>query len=1063
MTKPKILVVEDEGISAKLIESTLRALNYDVPAVVATGEEAIGKAGEIRPDLVLMDIVLKGKIDGIQAAEQIHHQLGIPVVYLTAHSDDATLERAKIAEPFGYLVKPFQSRELQSTIAVALYKHQMEKRLKESEERARRIALQNSALAEIGRIISSTPKIKDIYDQFAAAAKGLIPFDRVAINLFDYETRSFSLAYASGEKIPGFEMANRHPLKGSINQKMIENRSPILLTPKRFEDIESEYPSIRGRWQAGFRSYLSAPLISGDHVIGGLHLLSRKHAAYTERDLGLIQRIADQIAGAIANAQLYTNLSKTEAALRESEQKYRRIIDTAQEGIWVIDENIQTTFVNARLAKMLGYTPEEMISQSTYSFMFQEDWADHKTKIQERREGKADRYERRFRRKDGGTLWVIISATPILDESGQFQGSISMVTDITDRKQAEENLQRNQEAIMCRAREEETVAEIGRIIGSTLSVEEVYDRFAEEAKKLIPFERISINLLSEDRSTFFIPYVSGIPVPGRQPGDAYPAEASLSEDMLKHGIGIILNLEQRGEMLTRFPGLRLSFEAGFRSSLRIPLISKDQLFGILGIHSQTPNFYTEHHLRLAESIGAQISGAIANAKLFAHLEKTLEALQESEERYRTVVDALGQAGNAMVMLQDIGPKEGIIVSANEVAQKITGYSAEELGNLSWVDIVHPSMREMVLDRIRRRMREESMPGIYETLIRNKNGQEIPLELTATGCKIQGKPTLIGFFREITQRKLLESQLVQAQKLEAIGQLAAGIAHEINTPIQYVGDNTRFFKDAFRDLNLLLQKYEELHQAVHSGTGTDGLMEEIQTLCQKVDPDYLVKEIPKAIQQTLEGVDRVANIVRAMKEFSHPGIKEKSAVNLNRAIENTITVARNEWKYVAEMETDLDPSLPPIPCFPGEVNQVFLNMIINAAHAIADALGSPSTGKGKITIRTRHDDRFAEVRIRDTGTGIPPEIQTRIFDPFFTTKQVGKGTGQGLAIAHSVIVKKHGGTIHFQTEVGQGTTFIIRLPLIEGSEAGSHPPEKCEGKNEIGLSPGEGPPAIKVSP
>ncbi len=399
----------------------------------------------------------------------------------------------------------------------------------------------------------------------------------------------------------------------------------------------------------------------------------------------------------------------------------------------------------------------------------------------------------------------------------------------------------------------------------------------------------------------------------------------------------------------------------------------------------------------------------------------------------------------MAVLQDIGPKEAIVISANEAAQRITGYSAEELRNFSWMDIVHPSMREVVLDRYRLRMRGKSMPGVYEIIILNKNRQEIPLEVTATSSKIQGKPTLIGFFREITQRKLLESQLVQAQKLEAIGQLAAGIAHEINTPIQYVGDNTRFFKDAFRDLNLLLQKYEELHQAVHSGIGTDGLMEEIQTLSQKVDPDYLLQEIPKAIAQTLEGVDRVANIVRAMKEFSHPGTKEKAAVNLNRAIENTITVARNEWKYVAEVETDLDPSLPPVPCFPGEVNQVILNMIINAAHAIADALGSPSTGKGKITIRTRHDDRFAEVRIRDTGTGIPPEIQTRIFDPFFTTKQVGKGSGQGLAIAHSVIFKKHGGTIHFQTEVGQGTTFIIRLPLNPGPEAENHSPENSGGE------------------
>jgi len=154
------------------------------------------------------------------------------------------------------------------------------------------------------------------------------------------------------------------------------------------------------------------------------------------------------------------------------------------------------------------------------------------------------------------------------------------------------------------------------------------------------------------------------------------------------------------------------------------------------------------------------------------------------------------------------------------------------------------------------------------------------------------------------------------------------------------------------------------------------------------------------------------------------------VDLNHAIENTITVAKNEWKYVAEMETDFDPALPPVPCLPGELNQVILNMIINAAHAIADVMGDGSKGKGTIRITTRRDGNWAEIRISDTGTGIPEAIRDRIFDPFFTTKEVGKGTGQGLAIARSMIVDKHGGTIDFETQEGKGTTFIIRLPLEE---------------------------------
>jgi len=181
------------------------------------------------------------------------------------------------------------------------------------------------------------------------------------------------------------------------------------------------------------------------------------------------------------------------------------------------------------------------------------------------------------------------------------------------------------------------------------------------------------------------------------------------------------------------------------------------------------------------------------------------------------------------------------------------------------------------------------------------------------------------------------------------------------------------------------------------------------------------------------VERVAKIVRAMKEFSHPGPKEKTLTNINRAIENTITVARNEWKYVSEMILDLDPDLPLVPCHPNEFNQVILNLVINAAHAIADVVGKGATNKGKITVSTRRKGDKVEISVKDTGTGIAPEIRSKIFDPFFTTKEVGKGTGQGLAIARSIVVDKHGGTINFETEVGKGTTFTIHLPIGNGGK------------------------------
>lgn len=288
--------------------------------------------------------------------------------------------------------------------------------------------------------------------------------------------------------------------------------------------------------------------------------------------------------------------------------------------------------------------------------------------------------------------------------------------------------------------------------------------------------------------------------------------------------------------------------------------------------------------------------------------------------------------------------------------------------------------------------------------------------------------------EITRRERMQHELARAQKLESIGHLAAGIAHEINTPAQYVGDNTRFLQEAFRDVNNLLGKLDRLLAAAREDNVTDELLAEVEAAAGKTDIGYLTEEVPKAIEQTLEGIERVASIVRAMKEFSHPGNGEKQAVDLNRAIRSTLTVSRNEWKYVAELVTDLAPDLPPVPCLPGDLNQVILSLVVNAAHAIADVVRDGSGPKGTLTVTTRRDGDWAEIRIEDSGTGIPEEIRENVFDPFFTTKDVGKGTGQGLTIAHSIVVHKHGGTITFESEVGRGTTFIIRLPIAEQSPA-----------------------------
>jgi PAS domain S-box-containing protein len=296
-------------------------------------------------------------------------------------------------------------------------------------------------------------------------------------------------------------------------------------------------------------------------------------------------------------------------------------------------------------------------------------------------------------------------------------------------------------------------------------------------------------------------------------------------------------------------------------------------------------------------------------------------------------------------------------------------------------------------------------------------------------------------RDVTDHHNIQTQLMQAHKLESIGELAAGIAHEINTPMQYIGDNLAYVQEACSALLAVTGAYQKVVDATTDRPIDGPAREALLALREDQDIDYVSERVPKAIASALEGVGRVARIVRAMKEFSHPGATDKTACDLNQEIETTLTIASNVWKTVANIERRFDPNLPAVACHPGEVNQVLLNLIVNAAHAISDVLAVqaragclPQSGKGIITITTLAHDEQVEVRIADTGGGIPEKIRSRIFDPFFTTKEVGRGTGQGLAIARNTIVDKHGGSLHFETVVGAGTTFVIRLPLTTLSTA-----------------------------
>ena len=340
------------------------------------------------------------------------------------------------------------------------------------------------------------------------------------------------------------------------------------------------------------------------------------------------------------------------------------------------------------------------------------------------------------------------------------------------------------------------------------------------------------------------------------------------------------------------------------------------------------------------------------------------------------------------------------------------------------DALHPDDRARVFVEIERFAAGDPRGGAvldYRLVTRAGRTVYVRSFLSSTDGKVVRGVTL-----DLTKQRTLELELAQAQKLESVGRLAAGVAHEINTPIQFVSDSVRFVRDGVADLTPMLGLHRQLVARVLADLPSHDLARQLAAADAEIDLGYLVQEFPTALERALDGLSRVTQIVRSMRMFARQDTNTMTTVDLNAAVESTLAIARNEYKYVADVVTEFGP-LPPVVCHAGAINQVILNLLINAAHAIADR--DPLGGeRGTISVATREDGDSAVISIRDTGSGIAEQVRGQIFDPFFTTKAVGRGTGQGLSISRKVIVDRHGGTLTFDTEVGRGTTFYIRIPI-----------------------------------
>ncbi|WP_197525080.1 PAS domain-containing sensor histidine kinase [Botrimarina hoheduenensis] len=401
--------------------------------------------------------------------------------------------------------------------------------------------------------------------------------------------------------------------------------------------------------------------------------------------------------------------------------------------------------------------------------------------------------------------------------------------------------------------------------------------------------------------------------------------------------------------------------------------------------------------------------------------------------------------NKTAVLKDVGMAKIIEESFNEVyvfdsdnwrfldvnrgARENLGWALEELAEMTPADILPDYTLEQLRELVRPLEQGEKPRVEFETYHQRRDGSTYPVMIHLQRSELVGRAVYVAIGMDLTNRRELESQLAQAQKLESIGQLAAGVAHEMNTPLQYVSNNLHFLSDVMDQLLQVIDCYEDNLNCDVSPLTWKERIDNVRATRLASRFDRVRKELPTALADSLEGVQRVLHIVRSMKEFSHPGDRLKTSTDLNNSLTSMATITRNRWKFVADLDLQLDPNLPLIDCYQGEMNQVFVNLIINASDAIAALNPAPDeANRGKIVVCTRRQGSEAIIEVQDTGCGMSEAVRSKVFDPFFTTKEVGRGTGQGLSLSHTIVVGHHGGRIEVSSRLGVGTTFTVRLPI-----------------------------------
>lgn len=823
-------------------------------------------------------------------------------------------------------------------------------------------------------------------------------------------------------------------------------------------------------------SILDQSLLQNSSVIcfklldfGILFLAAERSRFPVEEDISLLHQVLHKFAvslqGCLAHQSLQLKIEEQKEInilLHENEARLKQAQSFAAMGVWEYSIAGNALHWSTECGALFGLETEDQFPVNFEDFLSyvhpddREYVIEVNSPITSLKQGIPLHYEHRIVKKDGEVRWVREEADQINDEHGVAIKILGMVIDITEQKQAEAIIAEAYADLEKKIRERTSQL----VETNALLSDEVNERRITEGKikKLLASEKIITDISSMfvlsipdnfdqcikyalkqtgqfhnvDRSYVFLFSSDGVYAsnthewcaPGVEPviDQLQNIEMSLMPWWMSHLINMeIINIPCVDELPSEAEMEKEILKAqGNQSVLVVPLLAHGELLGFIGFDSVTrQKVWAEEQIALLKVVADIISSSTVRKRYEQNLFEEKELLGVT---LRCIAEGL--------VVVDTDQR---IMTLNSRAEALTGWSSLEAEGrlLQEVFVIMDPKSNIAtsnpLQAITATAVEESRKD--RLIMADREGRRMNINAVLADIKDNEgrlRGTVVAF-QDITEQLKAEAQLALAEKLNTVGQLAAGIAHEINTPMQYIGDNTTFLKDSFEATAEFIEKLKAYLGNLDLAAA-DHELSEIARLYDELDVEYRLVEGSLAIKQSFEGVERVSKIIGAMKNFANFGTTAPKSADLNEAINNTLTISRNEWKCYAEVTLELDYNLPAVTCDIGAVNQVILNLIINAAQAIETAVNMRFFDRGEIRIATRVEKDCAVIEIADNGVGIAPEIQNKIFDPFFTTKEVGRGTGQGLMIAHNIIVNKHGGSLTFESEEGKGTIFRVKLPL-----------------------------------